>query len=236
MTIFAVNQSAVRKICLVEDEKSISELVQLNLELEGYDVTVFDHGGRAKGALTDPNIYDLIILDVMLPEVSGVDICRHIRTLSNVPVLFLSAKGTTGDRIEGLKAGGNDYLPKPFDLEELLLRVGILAQAPATSEEETLQIGNHIVNFKTFEVKNVHTQEEVSLSKKEIGIIKLLWHKKGEVVSRNEILDEVWGADQYPTTRTIDNFILNLRKIFEEDPKSPHYFHSVRGVGYKFTL
>lgn len=236
MTIFAVNQSAVRKICLVEDEKSISELVQLNLELEGYDVTVFDHGGKAKDALTDPNIYDLIILDVMLPEVSGVDICRHVRTMSTVPVLFLSAKGTTGDRVEGLKAGGNDYLPKPFDLEELLLRVGILAQAPATSEEETLQIGNHIVNFKTFEVKNVHTQEEVSLSKKEIGIIKLLWRKKGEVVSRNEILDEVWGADQYPTTRTIDNFILNLRKIFEEDPKSPHYFHSVRGVGYKFTL
>lgn len=226
----------MRKICLVEDEKSISELVQLNLELEGYDVTVFDNGQIAKDTLTDPGMYDLIILDVMLPGVSGVDLCKHIRTMSSVPVLFLSAKGTTGDRITGLKAGGNDYLPKPFDLEELLLRVGVLAQAPPSAEEETIQIGKHIVNFKTFEVKNTETHEEITLSKKEIGIIKLFNRKKGEVVSRNEILDEVWGADQYPTTRTIDNFILNLRKIFEEDPRSPQYIHSVRGVGYKFTL
>ena len=205
----------MRKICLVEDEKSISELVQLNLELEGYDVTIFEHGLTAKNSLTDPAIYDLIILDVMLPGVSGIDLCKHIRSLSNVPVMFLSAKGTTGDRIEGLKAGGNDYLPKPFDLEELLLRVGVLAQPDQTEEDETLQIGNHIVNFKTFAVKNTDSNEEVELSKKEIGIIRLFLRKKGEVVSRNEILDEVWGADQYPTTRTIDNFILNLRKILE---------------------
>lgn len=226
----------MRKICLVEDEKSISELVQLNLELEGYDVTVFDHGQDAKNALSDPAIYDLIILDVMLPGVSGIDLCKHIRSVSNVPILFLSAKGTTGDRIAGLKAGGNDYLPKPFDLEELLLRVGVLAQPDDATEDETVQIGNHIVNFKTFAVKNTETHEEVELSKKEIGIIRLFLRKKGEVVSRNEILDEVWGSDQYPTTRTIDNFILNLRKIFEEDPRSPKYIHSVRGVGYKFTL
>jgi two-component system alkaline phosphatase synthesis response regulator PhoP len=118
----------------VEDEKSISELIQLNLELEGYDVTIFEHGLKAKNSLTDPAIYDLIILDVMLPGVSGIDLCKHIRSLSNVPVMFLSAKGTTGDRIEGLKAGGNDYLPKPFDLEELLLRVGVLAFQKRKSE------------------------------------------------------------------------------------------------------
>lgn len=223
------------KICLVEDEKSISELVQLNLELEGYDVTVFRNGQTAKNALTDPDVYDLIILDVMLPGVSGIDVCQHIRTLSQVPVLFLSAKGTTVDRIAGLKAGGNDYLPKPFDLEELLLRVAVLAQAPLNHEEEIITIGDHSVNFKTFVVKNNNTNEEITLSKKEVGIIKLLNTKKGEVVSRNEILDEVWGKDQYPTTRTIDNFILNIRKIFEEDPRSPKYFHSIRGVGYKFT-
>lgn len=223
------------KICLVEDEKSISELVQLNLELEGYDVTVFGNGQTAKNALTDPDVYDLIILDVMLPGVSGIDVCQHIRTLSQVPVLFLSAKGTTVDRIAGLKAGGNDYLPKPFDLEELLLRVAVLAQAPLNHEEEIITIGDHSVNFKTFVVKNNNTNEEITLSKKEVGIIKLLNTKKGEVVSRNEILDEVWGKDQYPTTRTIDNFILNIRKIFEEDPRSPKYFHSIRGVGYKFT-
>ena len=236
LTIFVKTQNLVIKICLVEDEKSISELIQLNLELEGYDVNIFDHGKKSKDALIDPSIYNLIILDVMLPGVSGINLCKHIRAVSNVPVLFLSAKGTTSDRIEGLKAGGNDYLPKPFDLEELLLRVGILTQIDVSVEEETLKVGRHIVNFKTYTVKNQETHEEIQLSKKEIGIIRLFLSKKGEVVSRNEILDEVWGADQYPTTRTIDNFILNLRKILEEDPRSPKYIHSVRGVGYKFTL
>lgn len=226
----------MQKICLVEDEKNIADLIQLNLELEGYTVTVFNNGMTAKEALGDPDLFDLIILDVMLPEMNGVDLCRFIRTKSNVPVLFLSAKGTTSDRIQGLKAGGNDYLPKPFDLEELLLRVAVLTNNGKQEEEETVQIGSHLVNFKTFVVTNLQTKEDLTLSKKEVGIIKLFNSKRGEVVSRNEILDEVWGTDQFPTTRTIDNFILNFRKIFEEDPRSPKYFHSVRGVGYKFTI
>lgn len=226
----------MQKICLVEDEKNIADLIQLNLELEGYTVTVFNNGMTAKEALSDPDLFDLIILDVMLPEMNGVDLCRFIRTKSNVPVLFLSAKGTTSDRIQGLKAGGNDYLPKPFDLEELLLRVAVLTNNGKQEEEETVQIGSHLVNFKTFVVTNLQTKEDLTLSKKEVGIIKLFNSKRGEVVSRNEILDEVWGTDQFPTTRTIDNFILNFRKIFEEDPRSPKYFHSVRGVGYKFTI
>ena len=225
----------MQKIAVVEDESSLSEMVRMNLELEGYKVICFDNGAIAAEHFENDISYDLVILDVMLPGVNGIDVCRRIRQKSNVPVLFLSAKGTTTDRIEGLKAGGNDYLPKPFDLEELLLRVAVLTGAHSAEEVESIEIGGWEVNFKTFEVKNQNTNESVNLSKKEVQIIQLFSEKNGEVVSRAEILDRVWGKDQFPTTRTIDNFILNLRKIFEEDPKSPKYFHSVRGVGYKFT-
>lgn len=226
----------MRKICVVEDESSLSEMIRLNLELEGYDVTVFSTGTEAHECFSNTVEFDLILLDVMLPGYSGVDLCKQIRQRSQVPILFLSAKGTTSDRIEGLKAGGNDYLPKPFDLEELLLRVGILV-GPEPSEKEILEatIGNCSVNFKTFEVVNQSTKEGHSLSKKEVALIQLFIEKNGEVVSRTEILDKVWGKDQFPTTRTIDNYILNFRKIFEEDPKHPKFFHSIRGVGYKFT-
>jgi two-component system alkaline phosphatase synthesis response regulator PhoP len=163
----------------------------------------------------------------------GVTLCKNIRKNSNVPVLFLSAKGTTVDRIEGLKAGGNDYLPKPFDLEELILRVQVLTQG-VQEELSELMIGENTVNLKTYEVTNTEG-ETIGLSKKEVAMLKLFYEREGEVVSRTEILDKIWGKDQFPTTRTIDNFILNLRKKFEENPREPRYFHSVRGVGYKFT-
>lgn len=222
-------------ICLVEDESNLSEIIQLNLELEGYKVTVFNHGKRAKDHFENTIEYDLIILDVMLPEVNGIELCEVIRKTSSVPVLFLSAKGTTSDRIDGLKAGGNDYLPKPFDLEELLLRVKVLLGGKITSQEEELTIGNCTVNYKTYEVVNKQNGNVARLSKKEVLLLQLFSEKEGEVISRNGILDEVWGKDQFPTTRTIDNYILNFRKLFEKDPKNPIYFHSIRGVGYKFT-
>jgi len=222
------------KICVVEDENSIAEMVRLNLELESYEVELIQDGAEALELFKREFDFDLIILDVMLPNVSGVDLCRLIRQTSQVPVLFLSAKGTTADRIEGLKAGGNDYLPKPFDLEELLLRVAILLNTIAKSTEEIVTIGSCEVNFKTFLVVNEATQEEITLSKKEVALLQLFYAKAGEVISRSEILDKVWGKDQFPTTRTIDNFILHFRKIFEKNPKEPNHFHSVRGVGYKF--
>ena len=224
------------KICIVEDEPSLLDLIRLNLEIEGHQISTFNNGSEALKSFQENLDFDLIILDVMLPGTNGVDICKKIRMTSAVPVLFLSAKGTTPDRIEGLKAGANDYLTKPFDLEELILRTGVLMNNEVKLVEETLIIGRHEINFKTFRLKNLDSQEELSLSKKEIGIIKLFSSKEGEVISRNEILDVVWGKDQFPTTRTIDNFILNFRKIFEIDPRSPKHFHSVRGVGYRFTL
>lgn len=220
------------RVCVVEDEQSLAEMIQLNLEMEGYEVLVLRDGEVARNVFENGIDFDLIILDVMLPGVNGVDLCKVIRKDSVVPVLFLSAKGTTADRIEGLKAGANDYLPKPFDLEELLLRIAILTQ---NITEESIKIGKFEVNFKTYEVFDEQKKIIASLSKKEIGLIRLFQQRNGEVVSRTEILDKVWGKDQFPTTRTIDNYILNFRKIFEKDPKNPDHFHSVRGVGYKFT-
>ena len=226
---------SMMNICVVEDELSLAEMIQLNLELEGYSVTHFSNGNEANEALQKSK-FDLIILDVMLPEISGIDICKNIRLFSDVPVLFLSAKGTTSDRIEGLKVGANDYLPKPFDLEELLLRVAVLLNVKVLKEEEeNVSIGNHIVDLKSYTVINQKNKEELALSKKEIELIRLFKDKEGQVISRTEILDKVWGKDQFPTSRTIDNYILHFRKIFEENPKEPVFFHSIRGVGYKFT-
>lgn len=220
----------MKRICLVEDETSLAEMIQLNLEMEGFEVTLFQDGKLAQMHFnTSVFEYDLFILDVMLPHVNGIDLCKQIRKETPAPILFLSAKGTTSDRIEGLKAGANDYLPKPFDLEELLLRVAVLTNQHS---EETAKIGSWEINFKTYSVSN--GVENQSLTKKEVALIQLFLEREGEVVSRSDILDRVWGKDQFPTTRTIDNFILNFRKIFEEDPKNPAHFLSIRGVGYRF--
>ena len=229
----------MKRICVIEDELSLSELIKMNLELEGYAVEVIVHGSEAYLRAFEMSKFDLVVLDVMLPEVSGLTICKEIRKYSRVPVLFLSAKGTTQDRILGLKLGANDYLPKPFDLEELLLKVQILVTGVDEEIEipiSTMTIGNSHVNFFTFEVMNVQTKSISTLTKREIELLDFFNKKVGLVVSREEILDALWGNDQFPTSRTIDNYILGFRKLFEIDPKNPQFFHSIRGVGYKFTL
>ncbi len=223
-------------ICLVEDENSIGSMVKLNLEMEGYAVQWIKSGGEAKLLFSDKMNFDLIILDVMLPEVNGIELGKIIRDKSSTPILFLSAKGTTKDRIEGLKAGGNDYLPKPFDLEELLLRVKVLLGNQNHKKTTIFELGEHIIDFNTYEVEHKKTKQKTALSKREIELLKLFIEHNGEVLSRVDILEKVWGENAYPTTRTIDNYILNFRKLFEKDPKNPCFFHSIRGVGYKFTL
>ena len=226
----------MKKICLIEDEESLSDLIKMNLELEGYSVDTIVHGTEAFLRAFEMENFDLVILDVMLPEISGLTICKEIRKYSRVPILFLSAKGTTQDRIAGLKLGANDYLPKPFDLEELLLRIQILVEGieEVTAVIDKITIGDFSVDFTSYLVHNLHTDEKHDLSKREIDLLKLFNSKQGLVISRDEILDTLWGNDQFPTSRTIDNYILNFRKIFEVDPKTPKYFHSIRGVGYKF--
>ncbi|MES2589908.1 MAG: response regulator transcription factor [Bacteroidota bacterium] len=227
----------MKSICLIEDEESLSDLIKMNLELEGFSVDTIQHGTEAFLQASDMDKFSLVILDVMLPEVSGLTICKEIRKYSKVPILFLSAKGTTQDRILGLKLGANDYLPKPFDLEELLLRVQILIDGVENQNEllSHIKIGDFEIDFTTFIVKNNKENFQTELTKREIEFLKLFHSKENLVVSREEILDALWKDDQYPTSRTIDNYILAFRKIFEKDPKNPMHFHSIRGVGYKFV-
>jgi two-component system alkaline phosphatase synthesis response regulator PhoP len=226
------------KICLVEDEESLVELIKFNLELEGYHVDVYKNGRKAISDVQNIIKSDLVVLDVMLPENSGFDVCKEIRRYSQIPILFLSAKGIAADRIHGLRLGANDYLPKPFDLEELILRIqNLLPSENALKEgDETFVIGNKSVDFSSYELSDLTTGEKHVFSKREIELLKLFRDSEGAVVSRDEILDKLWGKENFPTSRTIDNYILTFRKIFEINPKSPTYFHSIRGVGYKFTL
>jgi two-component system, OmpR family, alkaline phosphatase synthesis response regulator PhoP len=226
------------RILLVEDEPSIRDVVRMNLELEGYEVVTSDNGRKALDAIEGQH-FDLLLLDVMLPEVDGFTIAEQVR-LSNmeVPILMLTAKDTPADRIMGLKKGADDYLVKPFNLEELLLRVNNLvrrSQRIKGEAKETYEFGGNSLNFENFEAKTWQG-ESLTLTKKEAMLLKLLIERKNEVVSRHQILQAVWGYDVYPSTRTIDNFILAFRKYFERDPKEPQYFHSIRGVGYKFIV
>lgn len=223
----------MKKILLVEDEESLVNVLTLNLEIEGYEVDVANNGKQALELFNEQ--YNLVILDVMIPEINGFDVCAKIREKSTTPILFISAKGTSLDRVTGLKMGADDYLVKPFNLEELLLRVGILIDRVKTPEELTsFSFGKNIINFKTYEVQS--NGKTIVLSKRELELLKLLIQRKNEVVSRDLILDEIWGKDKFPTSRTIDNYILNFRKYFEPEPSKPLYFKSLRGVGYKFEI
>jgi two-component system alkaline phosphatase synthesis response regulator PhoP len=228
----------VWRILLVEDEENLQEVIKMNLELEGYEVIAVDNGLDAL-RLAKEQRFNLVVLDVMLPEMDGFHVCEQIRLDDpNIPVLFLTAKDSTQDKITGLKKGGDDYMTKPFHLEEFLLRVRVLLRhsVKGTTEESNLrtyQFGKNEINFVTY--KATTPNGEIDLTRKETKLLKLLIERNNEVVSREHILQFVWGYDVFPSTRTIDNFILAFRKYFEDDPKEPIYFHSVRGVGYKFT-
>ena len=225
------------RILLVEDEEQIRKLIKMNLELEGFEVVSADNGKKALDII-DGQYFDLIILDIMLPEVNGLQICQKIRlNNSKVCIIIVSAKDTSQDRIMGLKYGADDYLTKPFNVEELLLRVNNLLKRNSDEQINSLEyyeFGDNKINFVTYEAEG--TQGTFRLTQKEVLLLKMLIERKNEVVSRKEILQNVWGYDVFPSTRTIDNFILNFRKYFEKEPRKPKFFHSVRGVGYKFLI
>ncbi|CAN5801232.1 response regulator transcription factor [soil metagenome] len=232
-------------VLIVEDEALLAEVLVDNLEAEGYVVTVAPDGraGLETWRRIRPN---LVVLDVMLPFVDGFEVCRTMRRAGDTtPVLFLSAKGRPEDRVEGLTAGGDDYLPKPFHLPEFLLRVrnmlrrqgwgqGQTAQGQSAPADSSFAFGGHRVDFRTWTAALANGAEE-PLGERELGIFKLLAQRADEVVSRDDILDAVWGDDAFPSSRTVDNFVVRLRKLFEPDPANPTYFHTVWGVGYKFT-
>ncbi len=224
------------RILLVEDELSFQTLLKINLEAEGYDVTI---AGTGKEAISffESQSFQLVILDIMLPEMDGLEVCQRIRLHDQkTPILFLTAKDSAKDRITGLKIGGDDYLSKPFVLEELLLRVGILLRRSAPAESNlahSFTFGENEINFNTYEATGI--QGKVHLTKIEARLLKMLIDHKNEVVSRKQILHTVWGYEVYPSTRTIDNFIMSFRKYFEIDSRNPRHFLSIRGVGYKFV-
>lgn len=229
---------AENKILLVEDEKNLLSVIKLNLEMEGYKVFPFEDGLQAWQKFKSAD-YRLIILDVMLPGMDGFDLCKNIRKVDKqTPILFLTARGSAEDRISGLKMGADDYLVKPFHLEELLLRVkGLLKRAAPIEKSKTADVysfGSNSVNFLTYEIV-LKDGSKLEISKKEIDLLRLLIDHKNEVVPREMILEKVWGYETTPSSRTVDNYIVAFRKYFEEDPKNPRYFHSIRGVGYKFT-
>ena len=231
--------SQKKSILLAEDEENLHEALKLNLELAGYDVTSAFTGSEALKKVQE-EYFNLLILDVMLPDLDGISVTETIRVQNNdVPILILSAKNTSSDRVLGLKKGADDYLTKPFNLEELLLRVQkLIEKNKKMYEKDTVgdvyRFGDNTIDFKAQEAV-IKNGERIQLSKKEAMLLKLLIENKNDVVPREKILQTVWGYNVYPTTRTIDNFILNFRKYFELDSRNPRYFHSVRGVGYKYT-
>jgi two-component system alkaline phosphatase synthesis response regulator PhoP len=226
-------------ILVVEDEPNLHEALKLNLEMEGYEVTSAFDGNEALKKVENA-YFDLIIMDIMLPELDGISVTENIRVHNNeVPILMLSAKNAPADKVLGLKKGADDYLTKPFNLDELLIRVAKLIEKNKRLQVKELvgdeyKFGNNLIDFKAQDAITWNGTK-VDLSKKEAMLLKLLIENKGQVVTREKILQVVWGYNVYPTTRTIDNFILSFRKYFEEDSRNPLYFHSVRGVGYKYT-
>ena len=228
-----------KKIIVVEDEAHLAKGLQFNLEREGYRVTLVDNGQSALDILGKEE-FDLMILDIMLPKVSGLEVARRIRSTDmRFPILMLSAKSTDEDRELGLAAGADDYLTKPFHLPELLLRVkGILRRwewyKEPVHDEEVFQFGDMWINFASGKAKGC--SGEFYLTAKEALLIKLLVKNKGSIVTREELLEKVWGYDPQTETRTVDNFIARLRKYFEKKPQSPKHIITHREKGYEFKI
>jgi two-component system alkaline phosphatase synthesis response regulator PhoP len=235
-----VSAAAPAQVLVVEDDANLAAGVLENLRAEGYEVSLAADGEQALTWL-DSNGCALVILDVMLPGVDGLTVCRTLRERGNTtPVLFLTARGDPADRVRGLEAGGDDYLAKPFHLQEFLLRVRAIMRrwdwyrgASATAETAVLRFGGNEVDFRVFRAR-AWTGEAQELTEKEAMILKVLAEHAGQIVSREDLLERVWGYDVFPSTRTVDNFILRLRKRFERDPANPRHFLTVWGVGYRF--
>lgn len=231
---------AAPRLLLVEDEEHLAAGLKLNFELEGFEVDTASTGREAGNLLLSPN-YDIMILDVMLPDVSGLTLCRKIRDSGNTtPILMLTAKNSLDDRIEGLNAGADDYLPKPFELEELLARVrSMLRRAQWEKREDPrptstiVQLGDATVDFERHTAQRDNAS--LHLTKLEFDLLRYFLDNPERVLSREELQQEVWKLRDYPNRRMVDNFIMRLRRHFEAAPQKPTMFVAVRGAGYKFV-
>ena len=224
------------KILIIDDEIHIVELIKFNLETSGYDVD-FAYDGLDGYLKIKENTPQLVLLDWMLPNISGIDMLQKIRsdkTLSHIPIIMLTAKNMENDKIQGLELGADDYITKPFSIKELLARVSsVLRRYNVNKEniEENLNIGNLTVNLLKHEVSKGN--KKIDLTLKEFELLKLLLENKGKVLSRNYLLDKIWGYDYYGETRTVDVHIRYLRKKIEDNDSSDKYIQTIRGVGYK---
>lgn len=227
----------ITEILLVEDEESLAVGLEFNLKEEGYNVTLANDGRKALELYENKN-FDLIILDIMLPYVNGFDVAKKVREENpQLPILMLTARTRNEDKIHGLELGADDYMTKPFHLAELLLRVkGMLKRkewyASSTVKNPVYKFGKNEINFETL-LCNCNG-EEIRLTPHEAMAIQYLIERKGKPVSRKELLEKVWNITSEVETRTVDNFIVRLRKYFEADPSDPEYIKSVRGIGYLF--
>ena len=224
------------KILIVEDEPNMRIGLKDNLEFEGYKVDIAEDGEEALYKIRN-NAYNLVLLDVMLPKKSGFDVCKTIRKEGNkVSVILLTAKGEEIDKVLGLELGADDYVTKPFSLRELLARIKAVLRRGGTETDESseIQIGNLKIDFAGY--KAFIKSEQVQMSHKEFEILNYLWNKKNSTVSRDDLLSEIWGYDEAPTTRTVDNFIVKLRHKIEKDPNHPQFILTVHGIGYKLVI
>jgi DNA-binding response OmpR family regulator len=227
------------KILVAEDEHQIRMGLCKNLKFEGYEVDEAKDGEESFTKILK-NKYDLIILDIMMPKLSGFDVCRKVRESGNVvPIIMLTAKGEEIDKILGLELGADDYITKPFSLRELLTRIKVILRRCTTNEKsdksEQIKIGKLIVNFDACTAYSLDGKK-IPMTYREMEILKYLWNHKGQTIGRDELLDDVWGANEIVTPRTIDNFISRLRSKIEKNPSFPDHIITFYKVGYKLVI
>ncbi len=223
------------RILVVEDDPAILRGLADNLKFESHEVLTAPDGEAAYRLLREKKP-DLIILDLMLPKLSGYELCRKVRGEGlTTPILMLTARGEEADRVLGLDLGADDYVTKPFSVRELLARVRALLRRanPPQPLPDELRFDDVLINFRSYEARK--GDKNLEMTRKEFGVLRFLAARAGEVVTRDDLLNEVWGYENYPTTRTVDNHISLLRAKLEEDPSQPRHLLTVHGVGYKFV-
>ncbi len=224
----------MQRVLVIEDEKEMARGLKDILEFEGYEVATAETGREGLQVISR-KVPDCIILDLMLPDLNGYEVCGQIRQKLNTPILMLTAKSQDHDKIRGFKAGADDYLTKPFSVGELLARVMALLRRHTqyAQEIDAVRVGANLVDVNHFTIRR--GKKEHSMSHYEVELFKLLYAHANQPVTRDEILNKVWGTDKFPTNRTVDNFIVKLRKKIEEDYKNPKHILTIYGVGYKLS-
>jgi len=228
----------MKRILVIEDDTAILRGLKDNLEYEHYEVLTATDGEEGY-ALIRQQKPDLIVLDLMLPRMSGYEVCRKVREEGGkVPILILTARGEEGDKVFGLNIGADDYMTKPFSVREILARIQAILRRTAGARSshlpDEIRFDDVAVDFRRFEARK--GDRILEMSRKEFGVLRFLAARAGEVVTREELLNEVWGYDRFPTTRTVDNHIALLRSKIESDPAQPRRLITIRGVGYKLLL